>query len=53
MISNKNEDCFAYDKTFKKCRALDSLYCKNENCKFYKSKRQHAKESNTWGKTIT
>lgn len=33
-----NEDCFAYDKDKKVCKALDCLYCKKEECKFYKKK---------------
>lgn len=53
MVSNKNGDCFSYDKSFKKCRALDKLYCKNENCKFYKSDKQYKKENEKWGKTIS
>ena len=45
MVSNKNEDCFAYDKSFHKCRALDDLYCKHEDCAFYKTKKQYVKEN--------
>ena len=52
MISNKNLDCFSYDKSFCKCRALDRLYCKDEKCKFYKSKKQFEREKEKWGKTI-
>lgn len=44
MVSNKDGDCFAYDGKFKKCRALNNLYCKNEVCEFYKTKEQLVKE---------
>ena len=45
MISNKNGDCFAFDKRYKKCRALNALYCTNEICEFYKTKEQFIKEN--------
>lgn len=45
MVSNKDGDCFAYDKTFCKCRALTAVYCKNEYCKFYKSREQYKREN--------
>lgn len=45
MKSNEYGDCFAYDKTFKKCRALNDLYCKNEICEFYKTKKQFVEEN--------
>ena len=45
MVSNKNGDCFAYDKRFKKCRALNALYCTREICEFYKTKEQFVKEN--------
>ena len=48
MVSNKNGDCFAYDKTFNKFKALNDLYCKKEICEFYKTKVQFVKE-NTLG----
>lgn len=33
-------DCFAYksDNTYNGCNALNKLYCKFEECKFYKNK---------------
>ena len=31
------KDCFAYNEQFKECDILDNLYCKNEECKFYKN----------------
>ena len=37
-------DCFAYKEKLKKCVALDDLYCKREECKFYKSKSQKGRE---------
>lgn len=35
-----NKDCFAYDAKYKECNALKKLYCKDENCKFYKNKKE-------------
>jgi len=34
------EDCFAYDSKYKQCTALNDLYCKNEECRFYKNKEK-------------
>ena len=31
-----NKDCFSYNKG--KCTALNDLYCKYEECRFYKKK---------------
>lgn len=36
MKEKIQNDCFAYDPTKNKCRALKNLECKD--CKFYKSK---------------
>ena len=35
-----NKDCFAYieRKGHEGCKALKDLYCKNEECRFYKRK---------------
>ena len=40
-----NEDCFAYDKEKNDCKALDCLYCKREECKFYKKKSEKNQKS--------
>lgn len=39
-------DCFAYEETIHvgMCRALNALYCKKEECKFYKTVEQACKE---------
>lgn len=37
-------DCFAYrggKNTQEYCAALDALYCKNEKCPFYKTKKEY------------
>lgn len=34
------KDCFAYNQMMNGCTALKRLYCKEENCKFYKTKKQ-------------
>ena len=39
VIKMIKENCFAYRRVPKKepdCKALNKLYCENENCKFYK-----------------
>ncbi len=49
MAAGIKEDCFAYNGDKSKtipCTALNDLYCKNEECKFYKSKEQREKEIN-------
>ena len=37
-----NRDCFAFKEKggHQGCRALKDLYCKNEECRFYKSKSE-------------
>lgn len=32
-------DCFAYSEISKKCNCLKELYCKDEECRFYKPKK--------------
>lgn len=34
------KDCYAYDVNNNKCRALRDLYCKKEQCTFYKSNKE-------------
>lgn len=34
------EKCFAYDSEKGNCSVLKKLYCKKENCRFYKTKKQ-------------
>ena len=36
-------DCFAYGSMNNKCSILLETYCKNEKCKFYKTKREFEK----------
>lgn len=43
-------DCFGFDKAKQNCKALKELYCKNENCRFYKTKKQYEKERKDRGK---
>lgn len=44
-MAEVKKDCFGYDKVRKNaCRALTSLYCANEECKFYKTDKQLAEE---------
>lgn len=37
-------ECFAFDKEKFECAALKELYCKDKNCKFYKTKEQLREE---------
>ena len=32
------KDCFAFNKNTNKCMALKEVYCKKEECKYYKKK---------------
>lgn len=42
MIYDKvKTDCFAYCKHTNDCKALNYLYCKATECKFYKTKEQN------------
>lgn len=41
------KDCFAYDETKvsdkDRCKALNELYCRKENCRFYKKSKNNKK----------
>ena len=37
-------DCFAFRKEKLECNALNNLYCKNEECRFYKNRDEYIKE---------
>lgn len=36
-------DCFAYDSLTGCCTVLRELYCRKENCKFYKTDEEYQK----------
>ena len=40
-MKEPKQDCFAYSKIsdVESCRALNELYCKKEECRFYKVKK--------------
>ena len=40
------KNCFAYDKNKNTCKALSCLYCKYENCEFYKTKEENIEQKN-------
>lgn len=40
-IFKVKKDCFAYSKDLDDCVVLTDLYCKKENCSFYKTKEQY------------
>ena len=46
-------DCFAYSKELRKCKALNDLYCRNGECKFYKTEFQRCEECKTSRTKIT
>lgn len=35
-----NTDCFGYSKLKEDCAILKKLYCRNEKCKFYKTRKE-------------
>lgn len=41
-------DCFAFksNNSYNGCNALDRLYCRIEDCKFYKNKELYEKNKN-------
>lgn len=43
IFSSVKKDCFAYGRLNNKCSILIDTYCKNEECKFYKTKREYEK----------
>lgn len=40
------KDCFAYmsDNQYRGCMCLNELFCRKENCKFYKTKEEAKKD---------
>ena len=47
-------ECFAYDKATNSCNALNQLYCRKEECKFFKTANERCYGCVTSkGKTIT
>lgn len=46
------KDCFGYCKEKNTCSVLDKLYCKKENCRFYKTKKQFEKDQKIYGKVM-
>ncbi len=42
------EDCFGY-KTSSFCSALNKMYCKTEECSFYKTNEQHRSDMKKYG----
>ena len=37
------EDCFCYDNRRKQCLGLNKLYCRVENCSFYRTCKENEK----------
>lgn len=45
MLTGIRKNCFAYaNDSDDGCNALNRLYCRTENCKFYKPMCQHLQE---------
>lgn len=44
MEIGAKRDCFAYDSYTHGCRALRKMYCKEEICKYYKTKEERCVE---------
>lgn len=54
MYSSKiKKDCFAYDKVRNSCKALKELYCRFEDCNFYKTSEQRCRECKSRRTNIT
>ena len=43
IFSSEKKDCFGYSKINNRCSVLTETVCKNENCKFYKTKKEFEK----------
>ena len=43
VFSSVKKDCFAYGSMNNKCCVLIETVCKNEICKFYKTKKEFEK----------
>ena len=37
-MAEVKKDCFAYDESTKRCKILRSVFCKWQQCRFYKKK---------------
>lgn len=47
-------DCFAYKKNLNRCGALEVLYCKDGECRFYKTKEERCEGcKKVKGRTLT
>lgn len=49
-MSEAKKDCFGYGTINNRCMILTDTYCKKEECRFYKTKRQYNQEVNKYGK---
>lgn len=36
------KDCILYDEELERCRGLKALYCRKEDCAFYKTEKDEA-----------
>ena len=43
IFSGVKKDCFAYGSINNKCSILTTTFCRVENCKFYKTKKEFEK----------
>lgn len=43
-MKEARKDCFAFDAVHNECTALEHVYCKKENCKFFKTEEQLKRE---------
>lgn len=39
-MGEARKDCFAFDSEYNECTALEHVYCKKMDCKFYKTEQQ-------------
>ena len=43
IFSGEKKDCFGYSKINNRCSVLIDTYCKHEECKFYKTRKEYEK----------
>jgi hypothetical protein len=41
IMAKIKRDCFGYSAIREDCYILKKLYCRNENCKFYKTRKEY------------
>lgn len=50
IMAKIKRDCFGYSAIKEDCSVLKKLYCRNENCKFYKTRNEYEQGRNKYVK---